>query len=132
MLYNKQVTCDHLKVFGCLCFASTLTRGTKFEARAKRSVMVGYSETQKGYKLFDLESGTFFVSRDAVFREDNFPFKGLQEEDNEVFEIPPPESPFFPLPSTMQIPAKHVPTQFQTSDAQVQPLDVTALGDNDD
>jgi len=91
MLYHKPPAYDHLRVFGCLCFASTLPKGTKFEARARRTVLIGYSETQKGYKLFDLESGTCLVSRDVLFRENNFPFKSSRGEDEDVFGVHLPE-----------------------------------------
>lgn len=36
---------------------------------------MGYSSTQKGYRLLDIESGKFFVNRDVVFKEHIFPFK---------------------------------------------------------
>jgi len=35
VLFGKPPSIEHIKVFGCLCFASTLPRGDKFEARAK-------------------------------------------------------------------------------------------------
>lgn len=35
---------------------------------------MGYSETQKGYILMDLNAKTFFVSRNVVFKEHIFPF----------------------------------------------------------
>ncbi|KAH0690292.1 hypothetical protein KY290_018529 [Solanum tuberosum] len=36
---------------------------------------MGYAETQKGYRVLDLESNSFQVSRDVTFIEDQFPFK---------------------------------------------------------
>ncbi|XP_049378182.1 uncharacterized protein LOC125842954 [Solanum stenotomum] len=36
---------------------------------------MGYSETQKGYKLYDLTTKSFFVSRDVQFLEHIFPFQ---------------------------------------------------------
>ncbi|XP_019230495.1 PREDICTED: uncharacterized protein LOC109211411 [Nicotiana attenuata] len=75
VLYNKIPIIDHLKVFGCLCFSSNLPKGDKFAKRARKSVLIGYSKVQKGYRLFDLETKTIFVSRDVSFREHIFPFK---------------------------------------------------------
>jgi len=43
LLYGKQANLDHLRVFGCLCYASKLPRGDKFAARARAAVMIGYS-----------------------------------------------------------------------------------------
>lgn len=43
-------------------------------SRAIHYVLMGYSVTQKGYKLYDLAEKRFFVSRDVVFNESIFPF----------------------------------------------------------
>ncbi|KAF3666199.1 hypothetical protein FXO37_10701 [Capsicum annuum] len=64
LLFGHTPRLDHLKVFGCLCFASVLPRGDKFEARARKAVLLGFSTTQKGYKLYDLDNKSFVVSRD--------------------------------------------------------------------
>ncbi|XP_075074714.1 uncharacterized protein LOC142162280 [Nicotiana tabacum] len=50
-------------------------KGDKFAPRFRRAVMIGYSETQKEYILYDLESRTFLVSMDVIFREQNFLLK---------------------------------------------------------
>lgn len=39
-------------------------------------MLVGYGTTKKGYRLYDLENRVFFVSRDVMFMEKIFPFKG--------------------------------------------------------
>jgi len=75
MLFGKQPKIDHLKVFGCLCFASVLPRGDKFQERARRAVMIGFCENQKGYKLYECDTGLLFVCRDVTFKEIMFPFK---------------------------------------------------------
>lgn len=74
MLHQKTPGIDHLRVFGCLCYATTrLPRGDEFAPRARKSVFLGYSEVQNGYRLYDIIEKTFFVSRDVVFRENIFP-----------------------------------------------------------
>lgn len=65
-----------LRVFGSLCFAYNMDRTKdKFSPRAKRCVFVGYSFAQKGYRVYDLDTHMYFVTRDIVFKETIFPFK---------------------------------------------------------
>ncbi|XP_070054809.1 uncharacterized protein [Nicotiana tomentosiformis] len=85
MLHGKPLKIEHLRVFGCICYASILPKGDKLSPRARRTVLIGYSETQKGYMLFNLDSKTFLVSRDVSFRENFFPFKQLAESSEDLF-----------------------------------------------
>ena len=75
LLYNKQPSLSHLRVVGCLCFATNFLKKDKFAPRAREAVLLGYAATQKGYKLYDMKSKTIFVSRDVVFHEQLFPFQ---------------------------------------------------------
>ncbi|KAK9084342.1 hypothetical protein Scep_030813 [Stephania cephalantha] len=95
-LFQRKPDYTVLKTFGCLAFASNLSpHKDKFDSRAITSIFVGYPSGQKGYKLFDLNSNTLFVSRDVVFHEHNFPFVSHKDDDC-VFSSPPtPPSPFF-------------------------------------
>ncbi|XP_075074394.1 uncharacterized protein LOC142161998 [Nicotiana tabacum] len=61
-----------------------LKKMDKFSARAVLAIFLGYSLTQKGYKLFDLSNHVVFVSRDVDFKEDNFPFMQLSNESSLV------------------------------------------------
>uniref|UniRef100_A0A2N9FI02 Integrase catalytic domain-containing protein n=1 Tax=Fagus sylvatica TaxID=28930 RepID=A0A2N9FI02_FAGSY len=75
VLMHKVPTYTHLKVFGCLAYASNLSsHKTKFDAKAFPCVFLGYPFGTKGYKLLDLSTNQCFVSRDVVFHESIFPF----------------------------------------------------------
>ncbi|GAA0173460.1 hypothetical protein LIER_27071 [Lithospermum erythrorhizon] len=78
VLTGKPPDFDHLQIFGCLCFAhDQRSRGNKFAPRSFRCVFVGYPNSQKGCKLYDLIYGDIFVSRDVEFHESEFPFNSV-------------------------------------------------------
>ena len=75
LLYGKSPSYDDIKVFGCLCFAHKSRRDKdKFKERSIRCVFVGYPFGKRAWKLYDLESQEYFVSRDVVFTESVFPY----------------------------------------------------------
>lgn len=54
LFHKKSPSMKHMRVPGCLCYATSSIIGDKFQPRAVRSVLMGYSAMQKGYLLFDL------------------------------------------------------------------------------
>lgn len=61
---------EHLGV--CVLLPLWLNRN-KFDPRAKKCAFLGYPIGIKGYKVMDLSTSQFFISRD-VFHESSFPF----------------------------------------------------------
>lgn len=49
------------------------------------TMFIGYSTTQKEYKLYDLHSHTFLVSRHVLFQEDLFSFKHMKAAGTPIF-----------------------------------------------
>nr|GEV92212.1 ribonuclease H-like domain-containing protein [Tanacetum cinerariifolium] len=49
MIYNKCHTLSHLRVFGCLCFATIVYNNDKFGSRYEKCAMIGYYSVNKGY-----------------------------------------------------------------------------------
>jgi len=82
ILYSQPPSYASLRVFGSLCFARKHTgRLDKFQERGRKCIFVGYPHGQKGWRIYDIESQIFFVSRDVVFQEDIFPFADKKNKD---------------------------------------------------
>ncbi|KAK9740126.1 hypothetical protein RND81_03G013500 [Saponaria officinalis] len=76
VLFGHPPSYDALRVFGCLCYSTRPpTYRDKFGSKARRCIFIGYPFGQKGYKLYDLDTHTTFVSRDVLLKEHIFPFK---------------------------------------------------------
>ncbi|KAG7557929.1 Integrase catalytic core [Arabidopsis suecica] len=83
LVYGRPPPLDHLRVLGCLCFVHNQKHGgDKFASRSTRSVFLGYPFAKKGWRVYNLDTGVVSVSRDVIFKEDEFPFDIL--ENNEI------------------------------------------------
>lgn len=64
----------HLRVFGCLCFATNNSHKTKFDDWTVKGVFIGYSHQKKGYEVLNLKTNGIFFNRDVSFVETKFSF----------------------------------------------------------
>ncbi|KAG8489064.1 hypothetical protein CXB51_017032 [Gossypium anomalum] len=69
--HGLKPTVSHLKVFGCVCYAHIpVEKRNKLEERAVPVILVGYSSTKKGYRVYNPSTKGILISRDVKFDED--------------------------------------------------------------
>ncbi|KAG7558923.1 Ribonuclease H-like superfamily [Arabidopsis thaliana x Arabidopsis arenosa] len=106
ILYSTSPTYDQLRVFGSLCFAKKQSaRSDKFQERGRKGIFVGYPHGQKGWRIYDLESNDFFVSRDVIFQEDTFPFTEKKNVTTETSSPPGIQFPVLAYDDDFQLPS---------------------------
>ena len=94
---GRNIDIPHLITFGCTCYVHIQTvHRDKLEPRAVKSVFLGYSSSQKGYKYYNPHNGKVGISRDVRFDEyAPFFLKGCSEEPQgeslmDIFPLPTP------------------------------------------
>lgn len=79
---NEKPNVNHLRVFGCLCFAHIpKDERKKLDAKSKRCILLGYGFETKGYRLYDVERERVFFSRNVVFDETR---NGIEKEPQSI------------------------------------------------
>jgi hypothetical protein len=68
---GSKVNVSHFKIFGCVAFAHIPEElRKKLDDRSEKYIFIGYSEHSKAYRLYNLVTKKFLVSRDFKFMED--------------------------------------------------------------
>ncbi|XP_016436935.2 uncharacterized protein LOC107763039 [Nicotiana tabacum] len=75
LLFGHSSSLDHVEIFGCLVYVTDVKRGDKFSPRASPAIFLGYSIAQNGYRMCNIHTKEFLVSRDVLFKENLFPFQ---------------------------------------------------------
>ena len=79
--YGKVPAVSQFRVFGCIAYAHIpKAERRKLDMTANKLRFLGYSDTQTGYRLFDVRNKVI-VKRDVIFNEPDF---GHQKESVEV------------------------------------------------
>ena len=81
--FTRNHPLTHLRVFGCLNYATIVHVSHKFDHRAITCIFMGYPVGQKTYKLFNLSTRKIFTNRDVHFHENHFPYASSE------FVLPP-------------------------------------------
>jgi hypothetical protein len=72
MYYNEKPDISHLHVFGARAFAHVpLEMQTKLGVKSQECLFMEYPPGQKGYRVRDLATGTFFTSTVVIFDENS-------------------------------------------------------------
>ncbi|CAM8941571.1 unnamed protein product [Rhodiola kirilowii] len=94
VLHKQPPPYSSLRVFGCLCFAAQIPRSRdKFASRSRKCIFIGYPLGKRGWRLYDLETKEFLISRDVVFYEHFFPFSASAQTPSQSVTYPSPPSP---------------------------------------
>ncbi|XP_077242607.1 uncharacterized protein LOC143883135 [Tasmannia lanceolata] len=127
MLFHSKPNYSHLRVFGCICYAYNIHHKDKFDSRTKPGIFVGFPFAQKGYRIFDIESGKIYTSRDVRFFENIFPYANADPaatNPNRVIPLPildhessPPPNLPTPASPTNSSPTPNPPSPTNSSSA---------------
>ena len=68
--FGRKPDVSHLKIFGSVAYLHIpKDERNKFDAKSEKYHLIGYSETQKAYKLWHPTTGKMKIGRDVIFNE---------------------------------------------------------------
>ena len=100
---GKDVSYDHLRVFGCRVVHIPKDERSKLDVKTKECIFLGYSQDEFGYRLYDPVSKKIVRSRDVIFIEDQSlkdvgKAESVPQHNNDLVDLDP-------------VPARHVDSQ---------------------
>ncbi len=88
--HSSKPDLSNIRVFGCVAYAHIPEeKRRKFDSKSQKLRFVGYSPTQKGYRLYDAASNRLVTRRDVIFNEDDFGENRSYIPDGDDFEVDP-------------------------------------------
>jgi len=87
----KNCDISHLRVFGCLCYSSTILADRKnLDSCVVPRVFLGFKPNTKGFLFLNLKNHKIDLSRNVVFHEICFPYhsKCIQNNDSTSLSLP--------------------------------------------
>ena len=72
----------HMRVFGCLAYAPTpKEKRHKWDLKSRRCIFVGYEESAKAYRLYDIADAKVVIGRNVTFDESTMGSQLLYDDD---------------------------------------------------
>ncbi|CAJ2672156.1 unnamed protein product [Trifolium pratense] len=97
ILYQKDPSYSHLRVFGCLCYPLIpSTSRHKLQPRSTPCIFLGYPSNHRGYKCYELSSRKIFISRHIFFEENTFPLANSNIPNTVGYNFLDNDTPFLP------------------------------------
>ena len=87
MFKGKKPSLAHFKIFGTRCFVHINDKKNidKFEAKSEPGIFLGYSETSRAYRIYNLKNDTVEESPHVIFNENFDKSVCHRNEDHEDF-----------------------------------------------
>ena len=67
--FGRQPRVDHLRVFGCRCFALKEGNLDKFESRSSNGIFLGYASHSRAYRVLLIDSNIIRETSEVTFDE---------------------------------------------------------------
>ena len=75
ILYNRALTYNHIRTFGCLCYPNVFaTASNKMSPRSTPCIFLRYPLSYRGYRCLDIQTKKIIISRHVVFDESAVPY----------------------------------------------------------